>query len=386
MGPPWAPRRRSAAQRALTQQVIGEHDRHHRLADRHGADADAGVVPALGADLDLLAVDVDGAARRQDRAGRLDGEAEDDVLTGRDAAEHATCLIREEVDLIPRHAHLIGVILAGELGGSEARADLHTLDRVDAHHRLGEIGVELVVDGIAEAGGNAARHHLDDGAGRGAALPHLVEEAFPDLHRLAVGRPEGIVVDRVPIPARAVDAVGAHLDQRATDGDTGSQDLARDRAGGDAGRGLARRGAAAAAMVADAVFLPIGVVGMAGAEAVLDRLVILGARILVLDHQRNRRAGGAPLEDAGKDADAVALAPLGRKARLAGAPPVEPVLDVALGELDQRRRAVDHAADGRPMAFTPGGEAEEAAEAVAGHGPYTTDMSGASTAFMPTTW
>ena len=52
----------SAALRAVAQQMIGEHAGHHRLADRHGADADAGIVAAVGLDLDLVAVDIDGAA------------------------------------------------------------------------------------------------------------------------------------------------------------------------------------------------------------------------------------------------------------------------------------------------------------------------------------
>ena len=37
------------------------------LLDRHRADADAGIVAALGLDLGLAAVAVDGLARRQDR-------------------------------------------------------------------------------------------------------------------------------------------------------------------------------------------------------------------------------------------------------------------------------------------------------------------------------
>src|SRR5512135_2630750 len=47
----------------VAQQVIGQDRRHHRLADGGGADADAGVVTALGRDLRVLAVDVDGAPR-----------------------------------------------------------------------------------------------------------------------------------------------------------------------------------------------------------------------------------------------------------------------------------------------------------------------------------
>jgi hypothetical protein len=52
---------------AMAEVVIGEHDGHHRLADRHGADADARIVAALGRDLGFVAGGIDGAARREDR-------------------------------------------------------------------------------------------------------------------------------------------------------------------------------------------------------------------------------------------------------------------------------------------------------------------------------
>ena len=94
-------------------------------------------------------------------------------------------------------------------GGGEAGADLDALHRVDAHHRAGEIGVELAVDRLAQSGRHAAGDDFDHRAGRRAALAHVVEIAFPVLRRLAVGRPERIVVDRVPVPARAVDLVRA---------------------------------------------------------------------------------------------------------------------------------------------------------------------------------
>ena len=76
--------------------MVGEHDRQHRFADRHGADADARVVAALGRDLGLVAGAVDRAARSEDRRGRLDREADDDRLAGRDAAENAAGMVGEE--------------------------------------------------------------------------------------------------------------------------------------------------------------------------------------------------------------------------------------------------------------------------------------------------
>src|SRR6185437_10850720 len=272
---------------------------------------------------------------------------------GRDAAQDAAGMIREELHLAALHAHLVGILLARQRRGGEAGADLDAFDGVDAHHRLGELGIELVRGRITEAGPHAARHHLDDGAGRRALLARVVEEAFPALHHLPVGAPEGIIVDRVPLPARAVDGMRPDLDQGAADGDAGTQDLARYGAGGNARRGLARRGAAAAAVVADAVFLPVGIVGMARPEAVLDRRVVLAARILVLDHERDRRARGLTFEHTGEDLDLVGLAALRREARLPRLATVEPMLDVRGLEREAGRRALDDAADRRPVALAP---------------------------------
>ena len=89
---------------------------------------------------------------------------------------------------------------------------------------------------------------------------------------------------------------------------------------------------------------------------------------------RDRRAGrhlpSAALVDhhAGEDARFVGLAPLGGEARRARTAPVEIGLDVGDVERDQRRAAVDDAADPRPVAFAEGGDAEEMAESVVGHG------------------
>ncbi len=51
-------------------------------------------------------------------------------------------------------------------GRGEAVADLDALDRIDAHQRGGEIGVELAVDRRAQPGRHALGHDLDHGADR----------------------------------------------------------------------------------------------------------------------------------------------------------------------------------------------------------------------------
>ena len=150
--------------------------------------------------------------------------------------------------------------------------------------------------------------------------------------------------------------------------DLGPEDFPRDSAGCHAHRGLASRGPAAAAIVADAVFQLIGEVGMARAEAAGDIAVVLRTLIDILDRQR--RSGVPvviPLEDAGQDSHLVRFLPLGGEARLTRPPPVQEGLDIRLAKRDARRATVDHAADRRPMALTPGRDAEKMPEGIVGH-------------------
>ena len=127
----------------MTEQVIGEDAGYHRLADGNGADADTGVVTAMGGDLDLVAVDIDGTQRIEDRTCRLDGKPGDDVLTSGDAAQDPARVVRQKDDPAVLHSHFVSVLLAGELCRSEPRTDLHTLHRVDRHQSAGKIAVEL---------------------------------------------------------------------------------------------------------------------------------------------------------------------------------------------------------------------------------------------------
>ena len=147
-----------------------------------------------------------------------------------------------------------------------------------------------------------------------------------------------------------------------------AQPLACHRAGGHGGRGQACRGSAAAARVAQAVLLPVGVVGVTGAKALRDVAVVLAALVLVADQQADRRAGGVALVDAGQDLHLVGLLPLGDELAAAGAAPVQLGLDVGLRQRQAGRAAVDHAADGRAMGFTEIRDGKQSAEGVAAHG------------------
>ena len=63
----------------------------------------------------------------------------------------------------------------------------------------------------------------------------------------------------------------------------------------------------------------------------------------------------------------VGFAPLGGEPRLAGTAAIELDLDFRLGDRDQRRAAVNDAADRRPVAFAPGGDPEQMADRVVRH-------------------
>ncbi len=110
---------------------------------------------------------------------------------------------------------------------------------------------------------------------------------------------------------------------------------------------------------------------MAGTEGASDLAVILGSLVGVLDHQADRGSGRdgavAVIIDAGQDTDLIGLLSLGDEAAAAGLAQIQPGLDIGFSQRDQRRTAVDDAADGGAVAFAPGGDAEQVAEGVVRH-------------------
>src|ERR1043166_6541981 len=151
---------------ALTQIMVGNDARHHGLADRHGADAEARIMPARGYDFALPAIAVDGAAGGQNRRGGLHDETRNDRLSGGNAAQDAAGVVGKEArPAVVPHADFVGVLLAAVCRDRKAVADLDALDRVDAHQPGGEIGVELAIDRCAQACRHGVRYDLDHGGG-----------------------------------------------------------------------------------------------------------------------------------------------------------------------------------------------------------------------------
>ena len=89
------------------------------------------------------------------------------------------------------------------------------------------------------------------------------------------------------------------------------QPLFSHRTGCDHGRSQAGGGAATAARVAQAVFVQIGVIGMARAEGVQNIAVVFAALVGVFDEQANRRTGGFAFINAAQNLDRIGFVALG---------------------------------------------------------------------------
>ena len=174
------------------------------------------------------------------------------------------------------------------------------------------------------------------------ARAQLVEKRLELEQLVWIGAEERVVVDVIEIDRAQLERtdlgeIAADLEAELLD-----EILARDRTRRDAHDGLARRRAAAAAIVADTVFLLIRVIGVPGPKAILDLRVVAAALVDVLDEQPDGRARRAPLEHARQDLDLIGLLPLRDVPRSARAPPIEILLDVAFrqrrGPAGSRRR------------------------------------------------
>src|SRR5690606_30531565 len=128
-----------------------------------------------------------------------------------------------------------------------------------------------------------------------------------------------------------------------------------------------RRGAAAALGVAMSELGLVREVSVRRAKLLLHLRVRAGARVGVVDHHGDRRAGRQTFVDAREDADLVGLLARRGDLALARAAAVELGLDVGLAQRQARRAAVDDDADAASVAFAPGADGEELAENV-GHG------------------
>src|SRR5439155_24675261 len=278
--------------RSMAERVIDEYDREHRLGDRRRTYPDTRIMAAVRIDDDRLSRFVDRCAIETNRRRRLDGDRDDDVLTGRNAAKDAARLIRQKT----LRRHLVGMLGALLRDGPEAGADLDPLDGVDAHHRVRDVGVEFVIDGLTPADRNARRNDFDPRTAAITGFAECVHERLEIGDARCIRGEERIYVDVRPVLEK--NDVGTELRQMATDRDAVpfTQPLACDRPGGDAYSRFARGLTPSAAIVADAIFLPIRVIGVTGTKRVGDIRVVFAALVLIADHERDRRSSRSTFE------------------------------------------------------------------------------------------
>ena len=103
---------------------------------------------------------------------------------------------------------------------------------------------------------------------------------------------------------------------------------------------------------------------MARPIGIRDLTIVFGSRIGVFDQQTDRRAGGAIFKYTGKDFHPVFLAALGYMARGARFARIKIWLDDLFGQQIARRAAIDDAANGRAVAFAPGGKSKKMTECI----------------------
>src|SRR6185437_5468767 len=227
-----------------------------------------------------------------------------------------------------------------------------------------------VVERLAPAGRDARSNDSQPRTARLAGLPKLIHVRLELGHARRVGDEKRISLGAHVLPRLELHAIGPELREVAAHDDAVAlvEPLLRDRARRDRRRRQSRRGAPAAARIADPVLAQVRVVRVPGPERARDLLVVLRALVLVADEERDRRARGLPLVHAGEDLHLVLLAPLRHVPRGAGLAPVEVGLDVFFLQLHAGRAPVDHAPDRGPVRFAERRDGEERAEGGAGHG------------------
>mmetsp|Transcript_10855 Transcript_10855/g.34953 ORF Transcript_10855/g.34953 Transcript_10855/m.34953 type:complete len:515 (-) Transcript_10855:38-1582(-) len=180
----------SAAQtRALDEGGVDEHQRSHALDERRRPRQNARVVPPLGLERDCIARQRRCLLRLPNRRHTLDGNLEIDGRAGADTTQGAARVVaadgeRRGVRRPSRSAGDEGVVVRGAAheGAPKSGADFESLCGRQRHHRVGQLGLETIEDGLAQACGNAGAH-----AGHRPADGVLLQLDLPDQCRHAAG-------------------------------------------------------------------------------------------------------------------------------------------------------------------------------------------------------
>src|SRR3546814_79922 len=196
---------------------------------------------------------------------------------------------------------------------------------------MGNIGIQPVIDRLAPAHGNTLRYHGYPCTYRIPLCANTIKIGFELWHNGRSGRKKCILSNRVPALKWNIDfAKLAHI---ATDDNAIAllQPLFSNGAGGNTDCGLSRTGTAATAIIANAVFLPVGVVGMTRPEGVGNIAVILAALVFIADQQGDGGTCSLAFENAGEDFNRIGFLALCNMARSTGFAAIQICLDIGSG-------------------------------------------------------
>ena len=118
------------------------------------------------------------------------------------------------------------------------------------------------------------------------------------------------------------------------------------------------RGTSAATVVADTIFIIIGVVGMGRTEQTAQVLIVLRVLVLVPDDESDGTARRLPFKDAAEQFHLVCFLPRRSDMALSRTATVQFLLDEFQVDVDACRHPVDHAAYGLTVTFSEGRQRE----------------------------
>ena len=265
-----------------------------------------------------------------------------------------TVLVATAVTVAAAAGGGVDVIVLGTFhpGGGEAVAELHAADTGNGEEGVREAGFHAVPEGLSEPGGDAGNDALHDAAQRISFLLCLVQS----------GVPLRLVGDSADFDEPGV---AVELDAAAGGAGYGSEkQFLSDNAGGDDRKRQTAGEMAAAARILEAAVLKVrGIVRMAGARDVQQRLVILAMGVRIVEDDSERSARRIAFIDAAEDLRLIGLHTRGRALR--AAPATGDIRrKIRLAEGNARGEAVHDHADLLAVRFAEYAYSEDVAKSV----------------------
>jgi len=235
---------------------------------------------------------------------------------------------------------------------------------------MGDVRIQAIEDGLTQARGYARCHHIDARPHRIALFSQGIHISFQFRDPVRVGTEEGVAQYLLPLQLPGLDRT--ELCQVATNLDAIAQlqIFPGDGAGRHPHGGFPGRRTPATPIIPHPVFLSVGVIGMAGPEAIHDPGIIFGTLIGIADDQGDGGAGRPAFEHPGQELDLIRLTALGGVARGARFTLIQVGLNIGEGKLEPGWTAIHDTADGRPMALAKRGDGKQLACGATRHAFY----------------